>query len=411
MAIIPKLALIPSGYKAGKLYSVLPTNGDGDFTTTRNTVATRVNENGLIEEVASNVPRLDYSDGSCPSLLLEPERLQKIQYSEDFSNAYWTKSGASVTSGFVSPKGDLSAFKLTEDSTLNNHRISVNGLIGSGTHTISVLAKANDRNWLLIRNAANNAWFDVSNGVVGNVQSGTGSIENYGNGWYRCSVTMSSLSTPAIGIADNNDSYSYQGDGTSGIYIFGVQVEQGSYSTSYIPNYGTSAGITRSADTANGAGNDSTFNDSEGVFMVEASALGDVGGKWIALSNGTTNERLSIALQGDTVRVFIKNTSGTIWDYSVSAFVLNFNKIAVKFKSSDYALWINGIEIQTSTNANIVANLNSLQFDSGGGASNFYGNTKQVQYFDSALNYSDLEKLTSWTSFTAMANALNYTII
>ena len=69
---IPSIAMIPSGYKANKLYSVLPTNGDGDFTTTRNTVATRVNENGLIEEVASNVPRLDYSDGGCPSLLLEP---------------------------------------------------------------------------------------------------------------------------------------------------------------------------------------------------------------------------------------------------------------------------------------------------------------------------------------------------
>ena len=91
-----------------------------------------------------------------------------------------------------------------EDSTLNNHRIAVLGLTGSGTHTISVFGKANDRNWLLIRNVGNNAWFDVSNGVVGTVQSGVGSIENYGNGWYKCSLTMSSLSSPAIGIADNN---------------------------------------------------------------------------------------------------------------------------------------------------------------------------------------------------------------
>ena len=70
---IPTLTMIPSGYKAGKLYSVLPTNGDGDFTTSRSSSATRVNKSGLIETVLSNVPRLDYSDGSCPSLLLEPQ--------------------------------------------------------------------------------------------------------------------------------------------------------------------------------------------------------------------------------------------------------------------------------------------------------------------------------------------------
>ena len=123
---IPKLALIPSGVKAGKLYSVLPTNGDGDFTTTRNTVATRVNENGLIEEVASNVPRLDYSDGTCPSLLLEPTATNLIVYSELFSDASWTKAGSSVVSGFVSPSADslLTAFKLVEDTSNGIHYIT-----------------------------------------------------------------------------------------------------------------------------------------------------------------------------------------------------------------------------------------------------------------------------------------------
>ena len=69
----PSLAMIPSGYKAGTLYSVLPTDGISDFTVDRNSIATRVNEQGLIEEVAVNVPRLDYSDGGCPVLLTEPQ--------------------------------------------------------------------------------------------------------------------------------------------------------------------------------------------------------------------------------------------------------------------------------------------------------------------------------------------------
>ena len=78
----PSLAMIPSGYKAGTLYSVLPTDGISDFTVDRNSIATRVNEQGLIEEVAVNVPRLDYSDGGCPVLLTEPESTNLVLYSE-----------------------------------------------------------------------------------------------------------------------------------------------------------------------------------------------------------------------------------------------------------------------------------------------------------------------------------------
>jgi hypothetical protein len=110
MATIPSLALLPSGYKASKVYSVLPTDGIGDFDFTRSGNATRVNSEGLIELVTTNVPRLNYPliDGvvnGCPSLLLEPQRTNLIQYSEDFSQGYWTKDGSSVTSGFTSPDG------------------------------------------------------------------------------------------------------------------------------------------------------------------------------------------------------------------------------------------------------------------------------------------------------------------
>ena len=217
------------------------------FDFTRASSGTTVNQSGLIETVGSGLPRIDFLGNTKGALLLEPSRTNLITYSSDFSNAYWTKSASSVVSGFVSPDGGLNAFKLVEDSTLNNHRIAVLGLTGSGTHTISVFGKANDRNWLLIRNVGNNAWFDVSNGVVGTVQSGVGSIENYGNGWYKCSLTMSSLSSPAIGIADNNASYSYQGNGTGSIYIWGAQVEVGSYATSYIPTSGSA--VTRVAES------------------------------------------------------------------------------------------------------------------------------------------------------------------
>ena len=113
---------IPSGYKAGttdNLYSVLPANGNGDFNATRGSTATRVNKDGLIESVATNVPRLDYPliDGvvqDCPTLLLEPQRTNALQYSEEFENAYWINNGITITANqIVSPDGTQTADLLT----------------------------------------------------------------------------------------------------------------------------------------------------------------------------------------------------------------------------------------------------------------------------------------------------------
>ena len=111
---IPSLAMIPSGYKDGKVYSVLPTNGDGDFDFSRGSNATRVNKDGLIETVTGDTPRLDYSDSSCPSLLLEPQRTNLITYSEDFSNSAYSKTMCTVTANqAISPDGTQNADLMT----------------------------------------------------------------------------------------------------------------------------------------------------------------------------------------------------------------------------------------------------------------------------------------------------------
>ena len=91
------LIMYPSGYKAGKLYSLKPTNGTGDFTVVRNTTATRVNASGLIESVAANVPRIDYTGGGCGSLLVEPAATNLLLRSEEFDNAYWTKANTTIS--------------------------------------------------------------------------------------------------------------------------------------------------------------------------------------------------------------------------------------------------------------------------------------------------------------------------
>ena len=153
--------------------------------------------------------------------------------------------------------------------------------------------------------------------------------------------------------------------------------------------------------------------------MAEISALADdLTNRTIALSDGTTS---------NTVRIQYLTISNAIWatvtnigaggnqailQYTSSDITIN-SKISLKYKANDFSLWVNGFEVATDTSGvTFSANtLNTFQFDRGNGAEDFYGNTKQIQYYNSALTDSELEKISSWTSFSDMANAQQYTII
>jgi hypothetical protein len=426
MATIPSLALIPSGYKGGSpgtLYSVLPTDGTGDFDFTRSGNATRVNSEGLIELVTTNVPRLNYPliDGvvsGCPSLLLEPQRTNLIQYSEDFSQGYWTKDGSSVTSGFTSPDGTANAFKMTEDSATSVHKISNNSAIANSFQSQSIFIKYDSSQQFIqttsSRSINNYVNFDILNKTLTNYGTSVGKIVELSSGWLRLEVYHDSSTTAYwhfITSLTASWSESYLGTGKH-LLIFGAQVEAGSYPTSYIPNFGTALGATRSAETCNNAGDVNTFNDSEGVLFAEISALSDDGtNRQIAISNGTTSQRNYIGYRISTNQVIggSVNTSEVFLNYTLSD-SKDFSKIAFKYKQNDLALWVNGFEVKTSASANVPTGLDRLNFNDGSGNTNFYGNTKQIQYFNTALNDSDLETLTSWDSFSDMAIGQLYTI-
>ena len=391
---IPKLALIPSGVKAGKLYSVLPTNGDGDFTTTRNTVASRVNENGLIEEVAANVPRLDYSDGGCPSLLLEGTATNVVVYSEDFTQTNWNSaSGVQLSSTTtLTPSGSTNAVRIKNVGGVNNDLRSVVSITSGLTYTNSIYMRRVS---------------GVGSVILKHVNGGGSSINGLTSEWQKFSSTVLSNSTNGrfyLEVSTLNDE----------IEVWGAQTEQNSYSTSYIKTIGTAQ--TRSADTATGAGDATTFNSSEGVLMFEVSTLTSSGGnRIISLTDGTSANKLEFNFDPISNRFTLVFTANSSNQYIVQLALneINFNKIAVKYKSNDFALWINGIELnsQLSGNTSLSNSFDRINLANQSGGFNFYGNTKQIQYYDSALNDSDLEKLTSWTSFTAMANGQSYTII
>jgi hypothetical protein len=408
MSTIPSLALIPSGVKASKVYSVLPTNGTGDFDFTRSGNATKLNSEGLIELVSTNVPRLNYPliDGvvsGCPSLLLEPQRINSFSYSEPIANS-GSASGISYES-FIWSLGFTNCVKFGDNSAL---RFRYGGsVLASTQYTVSAFVIMDDLSEPLVGNSSSVGDFSfVAGGIVGGVVN---SNVYYGNNIYRVSTTLTSGSN-----LSNNGVIKYTTQSSKGFRITGFQAEVGSYPTSYIPT--TTSATTRSAETCNNAGDVNTFNDSEGVLFVEISALANDGTtRRLSISDGTTSNRIVFSYSNVTnqFQSFLANPSVPPVQFNFLTTLSNsveFNKIAVKYKQNDFALWINGVKVATDTNGTVANGLNTLNFDEGSGASDFYGNTKQIQYFPTALNDSDLETLTSWDSFSDMATSQLYTI-
>ena len=216
------LALVPDGIKDGKLYSVKPTDGSGDFTFERGSdlTATRVDENGLIEKGREN-------------LLLQSNQFDTT----------WTSGTVSVTSGQGGYDGSNDAWLLEADSDGSGRRVEQSKTQG-GVATLSIYAKAGTTNWLRIEfgGAASLVYFDLENGVLGSELNAIGKIESVGNGWYRCSAINTSGSTPSsmrYHLASNHNSIAVlTGDN---IYIQDAQLEQGLVATDYIETGATTA--------------------------------------------------------------------------------------------------------------------------------------------------------------------------
>jgi hypothetical protein len=398
---IPKLALIPSTV-GGSVYSVLPSNGDGDFDFTRASAATRINAQGLIETVAVgdnrlNYPLLDGTVQTCPHLLLEPQRTNLITYSEDFSNAAWTKSDSSITSNAaISPDGTLNADKVTGSGYLQN----VNSLTATNTYTFSFFWKKDTSNVvkILLSSTGTDEQLSINTNTLALIsQLGINSYNNisYGNDWYRLSMTWTEANTEPTGIRISAD----ESDATSSLFIWGAMLEQSSYPTSYIPNYGTALGVTRSAETCNNAGDVNTFNDSEGVLFAEISALADDGTNRIfGISNNSNfNESILLRYSNNSNEIIAQVRKGGVYEFSMNHTLTDstlFSKVAFKYKQNDFSLFVNGFEVGTSPTGDIITGLDTLSLSYIGG-NQFYGNIKQIQYFPTALTDSELQALTT----------------
>jgi hypothetical protein len=231
------LAMIPSGYKTSKVYSALPTSGDGDLTFTRsNDTATRVGPNGYIEKVRTNL----------------------FSYSEQFDNAYWTKYGSTITtntSETTDPLGGNAADIIVSANATGACGTEGDIAYTSGVETtISLYAKYKNTSFIqmLAPSFVTTEYvnFNIQTGaIVGGSYAYTPTITSVGNGWYRCSFTFVSgytgttAASPTflVDAAASTRGQAFTGDGVKAVYIFGAQVEYG-VMTDYIAT--TSAAVT-----------------------------------------------------------------------------------------------------------------------------------------------------------------------
>ncbi len=267
----PSLLIVPARFKSGKLYSQLPTSGAGDFTVTRATNATRVNASGLIESVASGIPRLDYfaSGGTvgCPALLVEPAATNTLSGSVSLDTGWTITADTIVTSGIISPSGSTNATLFQATNTASRVRQTATLASGS-TYTFSCFGKFGalssgfslnvfDENAASYGSGVCQA-FNLNEGTLGaSGTTGAGftlqsvGMENYGSGWYRCRMTVLMGYTPTtprvgfrVGTQISNGRPLSVASGT--VNAWGAQLETGSVATSYIPT--TTAAVTRNAD-------------------------------------------------------------------------------------------------------------------------------------------------------------------
>jgi len=256
--VLPKLAL---DFTTASLDSRVT------FTRSGNT-ATVTGSNGYISPVNADVPRFDYNPVTlvCKGLLIEETRSNLLLQSADFFSASWTKSNLSVSADVVtSPDGTQNADKLVENTVNTTHGISQAPTLTAGIHSVSFFAKAGERSWMRVICVDGGAYINLSSGVFGTVSAGTVSfaakqIKNYGNGWYRIEVSFTAATganTVLIRLATSDGGQTYLGDGTSGTYIWGAQLEAGAFATSYIPT--TTTALTRNADVATMTG--TNFSD------------------------------------------------------------------------------------------------------------------------------------------------------
>ncbi len=368
----------------------------------------------VVEGLTADLPRLDYSGGaSCPSLLLEPSRTNLFEYSEYFGATYWEKTNATITdNATTSPEGVGNASAFTENTSTSTHFIKSDQISASAStyYSASYFVKYNGRHFQILGSTGSEGGgyvnFDLINGEVGDSDQITGSIESLGDGWYKCTGTNISQSSateirllPYLCTSPTSSrGESYTGDGTSGVYLFGAQLEAGSYPTSYIPTYGTAA--VRGEDFNYLLSISDILNNSEGTLFLEVQGLFNGGdSRRFTISDGTTSNRVAIELDeiASRIRSYVVGGGANDGNLDIDGVDQTGNlKIGVTYDGSALKMSVNGSTPSSLATSVVLSGMNRMQFSTAGASTNkMFGKVKQTLVFKTALTNAELAALTA----------------
>ena len=392
-------------------------SGNNLITFTRASTATYVGFDGLIKTAAVNEPRFDHNPttGESLGLLVEEARTNLLLRSEEVDTT-WTLTGllafgsGSTVDAIASPNGQITADLLTESTTTGAHQIAQGINVTTGAvYTLSVFAKAasSPRRLTLLVNNTNfgstpSAVFDLSAGTNISVGSGTATITPFINGWYR--VTLTTIAATGTGpnalsfrLTDNTNATSYTGDGTSGIYLWGAQLESGSFPTSYIPT--TTAGVTRAADVASitGAAFSSWYRQDEGTMFIDGVLRGILTQNYfVSISAGFSGADAHVIFGvSGALRYAVAVSSASQVNIALgSASVDDQQFIAASYQQNNFAAARNGVLGASDTLGNLPT-VDTLKI--GTNFSNgavFSGHIRRFTYWPTRLSNSTLQALT-----------------
>jgi len=374
-------------------------SGQQLITFSRASAGTFVNSAGQIETAAENVPRFTHDPVTLESLglLVEEQRTNLLLRSEEFNNAYWTKINTVVTQdSILAPNELLTADKLAASSTSGNHRINrASSTLTQGLPvTASVYVRPAEYNKLDLGLTDFGGSLSEESGVVFDLQGAGSSYDAYGildswgildagNGWYRCWVTVTpdgvGTAPFTIYVLNAAGQYSYLGDGTSGIHIWGAQLEAGAFPTSYIPT--TTATVTRSADVASDTTRGGNIRSLFTQFRSPASGTRPV----VSLDDNTANERIEILTSGTDPKLLVTDSGSAVADLNGGTVTANVAaRLAARFNTDDYGISVSGGTSQLDTSGTLPT-VNRIRIGSNQAAGYLNGTIARITGWDTVL--------------------------
>lgn len=330
--------------------------GQSLVTFTRASSGTYVGSDGLIKTAATDEPRFDHNPttGESLGLLVEESRSNLLLYSNDLDNAWWVKSNSTLTSNAIAaPDGTVTAEKFIPDNGATTLASVVSTNITKAASAISYVfsffVKAGGFSTFLVRarDSANNAnrienvfnlsTFAVSGAATtGTFTNRTFTYQDFGNGWYRCALgfttgTETSINVRIAGTAAET------GDGTSGIYLWGAQLEAGAFPTSYIPT--TTATATRSADVATDTTRGAALRSLFAQFRSPASGTRPI----VSLDDNSANNRIELFTSGADPKLLITSGGSAQADLDAGSVTANtMTRLAGRFAADNFAVSVSG---------------------------------------------------------------------